>query len=79
MCFYDFADKNYVHSAPKTVRGRPNGVSAERENSDGVRGSLLPLLRLPVCLRGKCESVCLVSNQWKQSDKLPVGWKICPD
>lgn len=25
MCFYDFADKNYVHSAPKTVRSRPNG------------------------------------------------------
>lgn len=27
------------------------------ENNDGVRGSLLPLLRLPVCPRGKCESV----------------------
>lgn len=25
MCFYDFADKNYVHSAPKTARGCPNG------------------------------------------------------
>lgn len=25
MCFYDFDDKNYVHSAPKTVRGRPSG------------------------------------------------------
>lgn len=25
MCFFDSADKNYVHLAPKTARGRPNG------------------------------------------------------
>lgn len=49
--------------------------AVQTENGDGVRGSLLPLLRLPVCLRGKCESVFLGSNWWKQSDKLPVGWK----